>query len=188
MRYCKAVCGFLMLIFAGGCGIKPTVFLHPQFNFSFIERVAVVPFENLSSDQGAGARVTQIFVTELFSYEAFNIVEPGETGRVLEPYSIVRTSALTNEQIESIGRQLKVQALFLGTVTESSSQRSAGSNSNTVTLTVRLVETETGETVWSATHSEGGRGFWSAVFGTDSRSYSEVTRRCVRRIIDTLID
>ncbi len=188
MRYRKSLWGALIVMITAGCGIKPTVFLHPQYNFRFVERVAVIPFENLSTDQGAGARATQVFVTELFSSEAFDVVEPGETNRVLESYSLVRTSALTADQIISIGKQLNVQGIFLGTVTESSSQRTGGSSSNTVTLVARMVETETGETVWSATHSEGGRGFWSIVFGTDNKSQSEVTRRCVRKLINTLID
>ena len=188
MKYLKPFCAALLIIFMAGCGVKPTVFLHPQYNFRFVERVAVVPFENLSADQGAGARITQVFITELFASEVFDIVEPGETNRVLEPYSIVRTSALTKEQIRSIGKELNVQGLILGTVTESSSLRTGGSTFNTVTMVARMVETETGSTVWSATHSQGGRGFWSSIFGTENKSQSEVTRTCVHKIIGTLID
>ncbi len=188
MRYAKAIFCVLLIMAVGGCGVKPTVFLHPDYNFRFLERVAVVPFENLSTDQGAGARITQVIITELFSSRAFDIVEPGETSRVLESYSIIRTSALTKEQIISIGKQLNVQGLILGTVTESSSQRSGSSTSNTVTIMARMIETETGSTIWSASHSVNGRGFWSSIFGTDSKSQSEVTRKCVKRVIGTLID
>lgn len=187
MNYLKITIAASLIVIVAGCGSKPTVFLHPQYNFRFVERVAIIPFENLSSDQGAGARITQLFVTELFASEAFDIVEPGETSRVLESHSLVRTSSLTKEQIISIGKELGTQSLILGTVTESSSARAGGSTSNIVTLVIRMVETETGSTVWSAAHSEGGRGFWSSAFGTGNRSRSEVSRDCVKTIIETLI-
>jgi TolB-like protein len=178
---------FIMIICLNSCGIKPTVFLHPEYNFQFLERVAVIPFENLSNDQGAGARITQILLTELLAAKAFEVVEPGEVSSVLEKHSLVRTSALTEDQIISIGKDLRSQGLILGSVMESTSLRTGGSSSNAVTLVVRIVETETGATVWSATHSETGRGFWSSLFGTGGSSQSKIYRECVKKIIRTLI-
>lgn len=169
-------------------GIKPTVFVHQEYNFAFIERVAVIPFENLSKDQGAGARVTRLFVGELLSAEAFDIVEPGEVSRALMKYSLVRTADLTREQVVEIGKELGVQALFLGSVNESETTRAGGANVSMVTLTVRLLETEEGTTIWSATNTSGGRGFWSSLFGTGEKSKTEVTRNCIKKTLNTLID
>ena len=179
----------LILALAAGCtGMGSTTFLHQDYNFAYVEKVAVIPFENTSKDQGAGARATRFFVTELLAAEAFDVVEPGEVIRVLEERGLVRTGDLTQKQILAIGAELGAQALFLGSVGESSEQRSGTATINTVTLTTRLVETETGATVWSATHSENGSGFWSALFGTRQKSSSEVTRLCVRKSIRTLIN
>ncbi|MFH1699207.1 MAG: DUF4136 domain-containing protein [Candidatus Zixiibacteriota bacterium] len=172
----------------GGCaGNRATVFLHPEFTFNFVERVAIIPFDNLSKEQGAGARVTHVFLTELLSSKAFDVVEPGEVSRVLEKHGIVRTSNLTKEQIISIGTELKVQGLFLGAVNELASTRSGNAVTNSVTLVVRMVETESGEIVWSATQNSGGRGFWSSLFGTGGKSQSQAIRDCVSSILRTLI-
>lgn len=171
-----------------GCGgMSPTVFLHPEFNFSYVERVAVIPFENLTNDQGAGYRATRLFISELLAKEAFEVVEPGEVKRVIEKYGTVRTADLTKDQIINIGKELKVQALFLGSINESTLQRTGSSTNPVVTIITRLVETETGATIWSATNTQTGKSFWRSVFGGRDKSMSEVTRKCIHKVIGTLI-
>jgi len=177
----------LIGIIAGCGGMRPTVFLHGEYNFSFLEKVAVIPFDNLSKDQGAGARATRVFISELLSTETFDVVEPGEVNYVLEKLNLVRTDALTKEQIVKIGKELGIQGIFLGTVTESSQIRSGNSSAVTLTIVGRLVETETGETIWSATNTAGGKGFWSSLFGVGNKSQSEVMRDCIKGLLHTLI-
>jgi len=178
-----------ILIVIGGCGgMSPSVFLHDEYNFQYLERVAVIPFDNISSDQGAGARATRMFISEMLAARAFDVVEPGEVTKALEKHSTVRTSQLTKEQIVEIGKSLKVQGIILGNVTESSSMRSGASTINTVTMVVRMVETETGMTVWSATHTSGKKGFWASLFGTGGKSQSEVMRSCIKGVLKTLIN
>jgi len=168
-------------------GMGPTVFIHKNYNFNFIERVAVIPFGNLSNDQGAGERLTHIFVTELLSQEAFDIVEPGEVTDALSKARISLPADLTEEQIKEVGKTLGVQGIIIGNVNESSLSRSGSGNKPVVTLDARMVETEKGQTVWSATNTEEAGGFWSSLFGTGGESQSEVARKCVRRVIKTLV-
>lgn len=183
-----AVFAAVMVGLSGCSGLRPTVFINDEYNFQFVERVVVVPFDNLSNDQGAANRATRVFIAKLLSEKAFDVVEPGEVSRVLEKSSIVRTGQLTTEQATGIGKELRAQGIILGTVTESSNTGGGGVATSTITMVVRMVETETGATVWSATHTAGGRGFWSALFGTGGKSQSEATRDCVDGIIKTLID
>lgn len=173
---------------AGCTPIRPTTFVHPDYNFGFVERVAVVPFENLTDDRGAGARMTRYFVTELLAAEAFDVVEPGDVTDALTVVGEVRLAELTVEQIKSLGARVRAQALFLGSMTESSTIRSGSSAQNIVTFDVRLVEVETGTVIWSTTLTESGRGFWAALFGGSGRSLGEVTRRAARHAIARLVD
>jgi polysaccharide biosynthesis protein PelC len=178
---------FVSIVLLVSCsGMGPTVFVNKQYNFNFLEKVAVVPFENLSSDQGAAARVTHIFVTELLASESFDIAEPGEVSKVTQKYTGGGGASLTKDQIVEVGKALGVQGIILGSVNENSSSRGT-STANEITINARMVETETGQTVWSATNTEGGRGFWSSLFGTGDKSPSEATRECVKRIIKTLV-
>jgi len=189
MKRGGAVAGLLIAVLLVGCGgMKPTEFLHPEFDFAYVERVAVIPFDNLSDDQGAAARATRYFISELLATESFDVVEPGEVARVLAGFALVRTADLTENQILAIGDSLAVQGLFLGSVGESSTIRSGGRATSVVTLDTRLLETDRGVTVWSATHTESSRSFWASLFGTGEKSRSEVTRKCVEKIIGTLVN
>lgn len=179
----------LLTLFIGGCGgIKPTVFLHQDYNFAFVERVAVVPFEDLSSDQGASSRATRLFIGQLLSMNAFDVVEPGEVSKAMMKLSISKAAELSVENATALGAELGVQAIFLGSVNETATIRSGNSSSNVVTITVRLVETERGVTVWSASNTSGGKGFVKTLFGAGEKSKAEVMRNCIKEITKTLID
>ncbi len=178
----------LLMVLAGCSGMGSTVFVHRDYNFNFVEKVAVIPFENLSNDQGASARVTHLFITELLAADAFDVVEPGEVSLALSKLSLTRSDMISEDQAKQLGKALGVQGLILGAVNESSGLRSAGNGETVVTLDVRMVETESAQTVWSATHTEGSKGFFSSLFGTSEKSQSEVARKCVRKVIKTLVD
>ena len=82
MRRVVTMVGLLSAVLLSGCGgTGSTKFLHPEFDFGYVERVAVIPFDNLSNDQGAGARATRYFLSELLATEAFEVVDgPGPGG------------------------------------------------------------------------------------------------------------
>jgi TolB-like protein len=172
-----------------GCGgMGATKFVHPGFDFAFIEKVAVVPFENISNDQGAGARASRYFTTALLASESFEVVEPGEVSRALEKFGLVTTAQLTEEQSIALGRELGAQGIFLGSLSESVQLRSGSNNVSVITVVVRMVESETGTTVWSATNTEDSANFWSTLFGTGQKSSSEVMRHALDGCLDTLLD
>ena len=180
--------GLACALLSGCGGMGATTFVHPNYNFGFVERVAVVPFENLTDDRGAGARMSRYFVSELLAVEVFDVVEPGEVAAAMSIVGELRVAELTKEQIVQVGRELQAQGLFLGSVTESSSLRTGSHTKNVVTLDVRLVETETGAVIWSTTLTESGRGFWAGLFGTGGRTMSEVSRETAHTAIERLVD
>ena len=172
-------------------GMKSTEFTNPSFNFAFVERVAVIPFENLSTDRQAGLRATRLFATELLASGAVDVVEQGEVEAALTglPSSQRgRYQALTKENIIALGEELEVQALLLGSVTQSETLRSGQVMTPVVTLDARLVETETGTAVWAATHTERGSGAGAKFLGTGGEPISETTRKCIRTLIKELVE
>lgn len=172
-----------------GCGGPgATVFIHQEYNFGFIERVGVLPFRNVSREQGAAERATNFFITELLVAEAFDVLEPGEVQRVMVKHGITGLGEVSEDQIKGIGVDGGVQAIFVGSVSEASAIRSGSSQTYSVTLDVRLIETESGRTIWSATNTESGTSFWQSIFGGSGKSQSEVMRKCVHDVLKTLID
>jgi TolB-like protein len=185
MRIRSLLLAVAMALAASACG-GTTRFVNPGFNFSFVHRLAVLPFENLSTDQQVGARATRLFVTEMLASGAVDVVEPGEVKAALG--RLAGSSATpTTEQITALGKALNVQALILGNVNESTETRSGTVSVPVITLDIHMVEAETGTTVWAETRTEKGGGFGARFLGTSGEPMSETTRRCVRRLVHDLI-
>lgn len=179
----------VVLLAAVGCAgnPEPTQFTNPRFDFSFVERVAVLPFENLSNDRQAGPRATRLMITELLATGAIDVVEPGEVQAALDDLES-RNLPPSTEQSVALGETLGVQALIVGTVTESEVVRSGSVGIPVVGLDVHMVETETGATVWAATHTEKGGSFGAKILGTSGEPISITTRDAVREILGTLVE
>jgi TolB-like protein len=183
----------LALLPVAGCGggMKVTRFSNPNFDFSFVERVAVIPFDNQTNDRQSGLRATRLTITELLASGAIDVVEPGEVAAALTRITGLqagRAVSPSTEQIVSLGQALGVQALIMGTVTQSENLRSGSVPIPVVTLDLRMVETETGATVWAATHSEKGGSLSAKVLGTGGEPLAETTRKCVQEALATLVE
>ena len=193
MRHGLSVAALLSLLTLVGCGgsMKTTRFANPNFDFSFVERVAVVPFDNQTNDRQAGLRATRLTITELLASGPVDVVEPGEVQAALIKITgaqINRGVSPSTEQVVSVGQALGVQALIMGTVTQSENLRSGSVPIPVVTLDLRMVEVETGATVWAATHSEKGGSLSAKVLGTGGEPLAETTRRCVQEALATLVE
>ncbi len=178
----------IMITGLSACGKKlpPTQFLNPNFDFAFVEKVAVLPLQNLSDDRQSGVRATRILITELLATGAVDVVEPGEVQAALDRVAVRQNTPSTEEIIE-LGRILGVQAILLGSVTQSESLRSGTVLIPVVTLDVHMLETETGVAVWAVTNTVKSSGFGAKVLGTGAEPISATTRRCVQEIVATLV-
>ncbi len=187
-RPASAAVLMLLLVALGCAGNMPsTRFTNPNIDFSFVQRVAVLPFENLSNDQQAGLRATRLTITELLASGAVDVVEPGEVEGALArlPGRVTRP---TIEQIIALGEGLEVQALILGTVAQSEVLRSGSVGRSVVTLDAQMVETETGAVIWAATHTARGGSVGAKILGTGGEPISETTRKCVQELLATLLE
>jgi TolB-like protein len=176
------------VVAAAGCGgIKPTRFVNPDFDFGFIETIGVLPLENLTPDRQSAERATRMLITELLSAGAVDVVEPGEVETVYA-HTVEGRGEPTREQLVAMGQELEAQALLLGSVAQSNEVRSGTVSIPVVTLDLRLIETDTGATVWAATHTERGSGAGAKFLGTGGEPISETTRKCIRTLIAELVE
>ncbi len=185
-RWTMSITIAVILTAAGCAGVRTTRYVNPEFDFGFVQRVAVLPFENLANDRQAGVRATRLFITELLSSGAVDVVEPGEVRAAMNRILGVDYPP-TTEQVLALGKELGVQSLILGSVNESAETRSGTVVIPVVTLDVHMVEVETGTAVWAATHTEKGGGFGARFLGSGSEPISETTRRCVRVLVKELV-
>ncbi|MBI4777758.1 hypothetical protein HY792_02395 [Candidatus Desantisbacteria bacterium] len=146
--------GFLNLVIVCGCApVKPyqvtNFFLNEKAVFElYSQRVAVLPFENLSDDSSAGPKITDEFNLQLGKLGHFDLVE---RLRIEELYKEQNFNPNRIDQATAvkIGKMLGAHGVILGNVTEYSKSK--------VGISIRLVNVETGKQIWQTRDTLDGR-------------------------------
>lgn len=176
----------LAALTAAGCG-SPTRYVKTNADLGAITAVAVVPFENVTNDKLCAERVHKIFLTELLNFDAFRVVEPGQLLRAMRRDQL-EPGTLTPEEMKKLGELLQVQALFLGSVLEYDEGRSGGlAPSPRVRLQFRLVDTQTGTTLWSVSRTRGGATLTGRMFGVGGDPVSTLAQKVIREELGELL-
>jgi TolB-like protein len=168
----------LAAVTAVGCG-GPRRYVNERADLGAVKTVAVLPFENVTNDKLCAERVQKIFITELLNQSAFQLVEPGQVTRALRKDGL-DPGALTPDDIKRLGDGLKAQALFLGAVLEYDEGRTAAVPSPKVKILLRLVDTQTGTTLWSVSRTRAGASMASRLFGIGGKPASSVAEDLIR--------
>ena len=180
-----AVVAAVLLLIAAGCRTsRQTSFLHENADLGAIQKVAVLPFENISSERTAGEKVQKIFYLELLSLRVFEVAEPGASARIVR---VSEVPNLTPADFQRIGKELGVDAVFTGSVVDFAETRSGMTPTPEVNLQLRLVECGTGSTIWSTGESRSGSTVATRLFGVGGQSLTEAARGIIRSELRTLL-
>lgn len=180
----------LLLVLTGGAcrSTRQTQYLHKNADLGAIQRVAVLPFENLTTERSASEKVQKIFQMELLALDVFDVAEPGQVTKILRAAGMTSPEALGEKEFQKLGQELKVDAVFYGTVVDFAETRTGSTSTPEVTIQVRLVETQTGATIWSTSHTRAGAGVSTRLFGLGGESLTQAARRVVRKELATLLE
>lgn len=197
---------FLLLFWAGivtaGCS-KPYVYMHPSPGLDRIKRIAVMPFDNFTKDDKASEKVRTNFVVELLMTGLFNVMDIGEVDRILQREGLSYSSSQITEPIISvpgteegigasiplskkIGDALNVEAILVGSVDAYSTERIADQIIPEVSISARLIDTETGIIIWASAYTRrGSAGF--PIFGWGKvTSLSVLSQRVIQDMVNSL--
>lgn len=178
----------LVAVLLAACrSTRQTQYLHKNADLGAIEKVAVLPFENLTQERAAADKVQKIFQMELLALDVFEVAEPGQVTKVLRASGITSPEALGGKDFQKIGQELGVDAVFVGAVVDYAETRTGSTPTPEVTIQVRLVETQTGATIWSTSHTRAGAGISTRLFGLGGESLTQAARRVVRTELATLL-
>ncbi len=175
--------GFASMATAG-----PRLFVNHKADLSYYQRIAVVPFANLTSDMNAGERVTRAFLTELVIAERFQIVEPGEFHGMLD-----RIGGLPDAQghadpkkLAEAATEAQATGLIRGAVTEYTIQRNGTDDIPVLTFDAEMIDVATQQTVWRITVSQRGRSRIPVLGGANHKSFGMVTQDACRQAVNAL--
>lgn len=182
--------GIALSLLAGCAARRPSevTFRDPAMDFSLIRNMAVLPFENLTQIPAAGERVRDVFSTMMQATGSAYVLPPGEVARGIDRASLTRATEPTAEEAVNLGKLLSADVLICGVVREYGEVRSGSTQANLVSVSVRMVETQSGKVVWSASSTQGGVGAGDRLFGGGGQPMDDVTTEAVRDLLDKLFD
>ncbi len=180
----------IILLLISNCGGRgaPSFYINQDIDFSFIKRVAVMPFENLTNEKFAGDAVRQVVISELLVSGLVEVVCPGDVVAACESLKLKQGQSPNIEQIKTIGKNLKVQAVILGAVNRYGEVREGNISAPEVSITLMMADANSGSIIWSVTKARGGASFWSKHFGARADTMSETVLKVVRDAIQTLYE
>lgn len=178
----------VMLLLVASCAptVTSNVYRDPNMDFGSIQTVAVMPFQNLSRESVAADRVRDVFINGLLSTGAVYVLPVGEVARGVARLEIQNPAAPSPEEVVKLAVTLKAQAVITGVVREYGEVRSGSSAAGAISLSVQMLEGQTGKTVWTATSTKGGIDVWDRLFGGGGRPMNDVTREAVNDVIQKL--
>lgn len=170
---------------ATGRGAGST-FHDPNMDFSLIRSVAVLPFVNLTTSAKAEERVRDVFSTMLQATGAVYVLPPGEVARGVSRTGVSNPSTPTAEDVVKLAKNLEVDVVVTGTLREYGEVRSASATANVVSVSVQMMEGQTGKVIWSASSTRGGIGAGKRLFGGGGEPMNVVTTQAVDDLLDRL--
>ncbi len=135
----------------GGCTTSSTVDASPVR--TELGKVAIVPFENLSSEPNAGLIVMKNMDSAFRKYTSLDIIDTNLMRQRLETFEGQYLAPV------KIGEMLGVDSVITGSVTEYRYVYGAGEQP-VVALTMQIISVKTGETLWSEQVSSTGNFSW----------------------------
>ncbi len=191
MKLLEAV-GVAMLAFVAltpACAGKRSAevtYRDPRMDFSLVQKVAVLPFENLTTATSAAERVRDVFTTMMQATGSSYVIPPGEVARGIDRASVASPTMPTAEEVVNLGKVVGVDAVITGVVREYGEVRSGSSSAGVVSLSLQMMETQTGKVVWSASATRGGVDAADRLFGGGGQPMDQVTADAVRDLLDSL--
>ena len=174
-----------VLIALGGCATGE-VYRDPNMDFGAIRTVAVLPFSNLTRDNLAAERVRDVFINDLLSTGAVYVLPEGEVARGIATVDIQNPFSPSPQEIVKLGPIIKVEAVITGVVKEYGEVRSGTTSANLISVSLQMIETQTGKIVWTASTTKGGISIWDRLFGGGGQAMNDVTEKAVNDLINKL--
>jgi len=112
MKKTKLFFALPLLGFLTAC-VTPRVAVNPRADFSAVKRVAVLPFNGPKGDLAAD------MLTQSLVAQGADVIERQRLDDVMKEHSLTASSAFDPATAKELGKLLGVDALFLGTVAES---------------------------------------------------------------------
>lgn len=168
------------------CATATEVYRDPNMDFGAIQSIAVMPFLSLARDNIAPERVRDVFINNLLATGAVYVVPVGEVARGVARAEIANPATPSPEEVIKLAGIIKVQAVITGVLKEYGEVRSGTTSANIISVSLQMMEVQTGKIVWSASTTNGGISIWDRLFGGGGQPMDKITQNAVKDLINKL--
>lgn len=159
MNYCfRKTALIILIIVVCGCATSEE-FIRPGTDLSKYKRIAVLPFVDYPYQPGSGVLLADIVSMELLK-QGINVIDRSMTSKILNELSLGSTGIIDESTAPRIGQLLGVSALLTGSINKYNTsftniqvvqgEPPAYMPSSAVSLSLKLIDVETGQIVWAA--------------------------------------
>jgi hypothetical protein len=170
------------------CAPAPRLFVNGQADMTLYKRVVVVPFNNLSGESFAAARIVRALTTELTIADRFQMVDPSLLLGELERENVTpdATGQLDINKLRAAAGKLEATAIIRGSVIEYGVHRQGTDEFPVVAFDCEMVDVQTGIVIWRISINESGKGRLPVVGGAGERTFSRVAEQACKRAVKVL--
>lgn len=175
--------GWLACLPGCGSGSASRSFMREDTSMAHIEKVAVLPFENLGG--GAERRIREMTMTQLLASGMFDVVDKGRVDSLLRDEALEPGMPLDEATLRRLGQRLGVQGFILGSVEQTTDARGNAVYPEII-MTLRLIDSETGVLLWQASGRGSGYSLADRLFGFAPKNSFQVTLKLLSHLLKTL--
>ena len=172
-----------------GCGSKSNMesFTRQEVDLGFVNKIAVIPFENNSNDKFAADRVRDMTITQVLAYGIFDVIDKGLVDSALREEAVDITRApMDKSTIRRLGQRLNIQAFMMGSIDQAEDIHRGSVSFPELALTLRLIDVDSGMIFWQASGNENGDSFGKRIFGLSADDQFKVALKLIRQLLSTI--
>jgi len=178
-----------IIIFSlSGCAAQQnkSTFVRRKTDLRYVKKVAVLPFANNTNDKFAAQRIRDITTTQILSMGIFDVVDKGVVDSNLQEMAIGKDKPMGAPILKRLGQRLGVQAFINGTVNDIGSNKSGPFSYPEVSLTLKLVDSDSAEVLWQSSAHRNGYSVWDRLFGLDPQDSFQLALVLTRDMLTTI--
>ncbi|MBD1401100.1 hypothetical protein [Pelovirga terrestris] len=172
-----------LVLLLAGCASRPSVqsFSRTDASLAHIQAVAVLPFEGSDT----APRVREFAMTQVLAQGLFDVIDKGRVDSFLAQEAIAPGTPLDAPTLRRLGQIINVQAFMLGSVEQGSDARGSAVYPE-ISMTLRLIDAETGVLLWQASGRGSGYSLADRLFGLAPKDHFQVTMDLLARLLATM--
>lgn len=179
---------YLLCILLTSCNksVQREFFLRENIDMGYVTKIAVLPFENNSTDKFAADRSRNITITQVLALGIFDVIDKGIVDSVLLEEAVEYGKPIDQVTIKRLGQRLNVQAFLMGTVDSSGENRRGNIAFPELSLTLRLIDTRAAIILWQSSGYKSGDSVTTRLFGLTPIDSFQVAIKLIRDLLSTV--